>query len=747
MSGMPSLTILSEDQKFNGENLLQWKTNITQLLGSKGLLGYVDGNIPQPNPPATPLTAAAAVTGTPIYSTTPTLDEWTFRDQLARGHITLNCTDITSLGVVATGSAKDAWDSIQNEWGKSTDMRRSHAQEALNRTLYVEGTDIQDHIKLLRTRRAAIDNLSTPAMTDEAWRGVIIRSIPPTPKWLPVIPSLYAMTSAADIVSTLFAHGMIVGGEANTKTGTSASNTVLAARTTEGCTNPNCKAKKRSTHTTTNCYWPGGGKEGQFPPNFGQRSKANAATSTTTPSQPTPSQPEHFVLSAAILDTPGQSGVQIDVPTDYPPAALISKGFQNFQKGKIPTFMDSGASDTMFVSRDVFAEYKPITTRIGDSAKANNGGFEIVGEGNVAQRYQVDGKERDITYTRALHAPTLNANLVSIGALDKAGLTTTFGDGKGVVTKADGTIVLAGQNVNGMYLLETIDNAPGTPLAMASLSQPTSLEQWHRHLTHCSPLTIQDMANNNLVDGLRISGTAVDGKCEDCILGRQTRRPFNGATEKDLAPLDLVAFDLWGPSRVQSAGGKVYLMMIVDAGTSYKYGAYLLDKSDATTLSTFEVFRAKAETITGRKIRRLRTDRAYESSAWGEYCQRHGITHEFSAPYSSAQNGLAERAIRTTIDDVRTLLRDSNLGHSYWAEAASYSIDTRNLIPSRRHPGRIPLESFLGKRQSVAHLRVFGAKCWAKTPVALGGSKLDPRSTECRFLGYASGSGNSRSRT
>ena len=48
----------------------------------------------------------------------------------------------------------------------------------------------------------------------------------------------------------------------------------------------------------------------------------------------------------------------------------------------------------------------------------------------------------------------------------------------------------------------------------------------------------------------------------------------------------------------------------------------------------------------------------------------------------------------------------------------------------------------MGKRQSVAHLRVFGAKCWAKTPTALGGSKLDPRSTECRFLGYVSGSGN-----
>ena len=40
--------------------------------------------------------------------------------------------DVASLGVVTTGTAKEAWDSIQNEWGKSIDMHRLHAQEALN---------------------------------------------------------------------------------------------------------------------------------------------------------------------------------------------------------------------------------------------------------------------------------------------------------------------------------------------------------------------------------------------------------------------------------------------------------------------------------------------------------------------------------------------------------------------------------------------------------------------------------------
>jgi len=99
--------------------------------------------------------------------------------------------------------------------------------------------------------------------------------------------------------------------------------------------------------------------------------------------------------------------------------------------------------------------------------------------------------------------------------------------------------------------------------------------------------------------------------------------------------------------------------------------------------------------MTGRKIRKLWTDRAFDSHAWEEYCQEHNILHEFTAPYSSAQNGLAERAIRTTMDDVCTLLRDAGLGHSFWAEAAAYSADTRNVVPSRRHPGQIPLEAFV----------------------------------------------------
>ena len=66
------------------------------------------------------------------------------------------------------------------------------------------------------------------------------------------------MSSSADVVSTLLAHGMILGREIKPGN-TSHLTTALAAQTKEGCTNPNHKAKKQTTHTTPNCYWPGGG--------------------------------------------------------------------------------------------------------------------------------------------------------------------------------------------------------------------------------------------------------------------------------------------------------------------------------------------------------------------------------------------------------------------------------------------------------------------------------------------------------
>ena len=57
-------------------------------------------------------------------------------------------------------------------------------------------------------------------------------------------------------------------------------------------------------------------------------------------------------------------------------------------------------------------------------------------------------------------------------------------------------------------------------------------------------------------------------------------------------------------------------------------------------MESFEIFWTNMETVTGRKLRRIRTDGAFDSPAWKDYYQKHRITHEITVPYSSAQNGL-----------------------------------------------------------------------------------------------------------
>ena len=73
------------------------------------MIGYINRQIVKPGPetillPPDSETPTIQPINTPIYSSKPTLDEWMFHDQLTRGHITLNCTDVAALGVTTTGT-------------------------------------------------------------------------------------------------------------------------------------------------------------------------------------------------------------------------------------------------------------------------------------------------------------------------------------------------------------------------------------------------------------------------------------------------------------------------------------------------------------------------------------------------------------------------------------------------------------------------------------------------------------------
>ena len=61
----------------------------------------------------------------------------------------------------------------------------------------------------------------------------------------------------------------------------------------------------------------------------------------------------------------------------------------------------------------------------------------------------------------------------------------------------------------------------------------------------------------------------------------------------------------------------------------------------------------------------------YTSSEFDEFLMQEGITHKLTIPKCPEQNGVAEQMNRTLVEKVRSMLADSHLPKSFWAEALS----------------------------------------------------------------------------
>ncbi|SJL13281.1 uncharacterized protein ARMOST_16721 [Armillaria ostoyae] len=283
-----SFTQLPEASQFNSKNLTTWRVKITEIISGKGLWGYVDESIPclptaQMTQGTAPTTTPLPLDPTPLYSSTLSSDEWKFQDSHICSHIILNISDPIGLGVKMMGSAKEAWDSIIDTYAVQNEMALSKAQCVLQNTKYTEGADMEAHIQDLCTKCTAVDNLSESGceLTDKDFRGVIVCSLPHTVNWLPILPSLYQCKTSVEIISLLQTHYITLY---PTKPDMSFA---LNAKSSTGkwCINPECKAHKCSTHNVSDCYWPGGGKEGQFPENFGRNRWNNQANNTSSNTQ------------------------------------------------------------------------------------------------------------------------------------------------------------------------------------------------------------------------------------------------------------------------------------------------------------------------------------------------------------------------------------------------------------------------------------------------------------------------------
>ena len=243
----------------------------------------------------------------------------------------------------------------------------------------------------------------------------------------------------------------------------------------------------------------------------------------------------------------------------------------------ILTYADSAANKHCFVEWSDFTTYFPLS-KPDEGQPANKGGqFRIIGHGAVMKTIVSGSLRTTTTFKNAVHTPDLIANLVSISMLDAAGCWTLFGGG-GVkfcdLVNGNQRLLMKGEGTNGMYLSNV--PPPTTALVSQYTQKSASLDVWHRRLGHVGVTSILEMAKKGVIDGLDIIGDVeVQGKCKDCIYGKQTARPYDEVTEHGKNILEWVYIDLWGPVRVRSTRGAKYMMVFNDGGSSFRQGYFL----------------------------------------------------------------------------------------------------------------------------------------------------------------------------
>jgi len=120
---------------------------------------------------------------------------------------------------------------------------------------------------------------------------------------------------------------------------------------------------------------------------------------------------------------------------------------------------------------------------------------------------------------------------------------------------------------------------------------------------------------------------------------------------------------------VISNSGFQYYLVILDDFSHYVWTFPLRRKSDVvSTLSTFHAF---VQTQFGKPILAFQTDngKEFDNTTFRTFLAERGIVFRLTCPYTSQQNGRAERILCTLNDFVRTMLLHAAMPLSFWPDA------------------------------------------------------------------------------
>ncbi|GJW53002.1 putative ribonuclease H-like domain-containing protein [Tanacetum coccineum] len=134
--------------------------------------------------------------------------------------------------------------------------------------------------------------------------------------------------------------------------------------------------------------------------------------------------------------------------------------------------------------------------------------------------------------------------------------------------------------------------------------------------------------------------------------------------------------------------------------------------------------------------RRSDNDTEFKNRDMLEFCGNKGIKQEYSNARTPQQNGVAERMNMTLIEAARTMLADSLLPTTFWAEAVSTACYIFNRVRVTKPQNKTPYELLFGHKPIISYIRPFGCHVTILDTLSVLG-KFDGKCDEGFLVGYS----------
>nr|GEZ51229.1 ribonuclease H-like domain-containing protein [Tanacetum cinerariifolium] len=164
---------------------------------------------------------------------------------------------------------------------------------------------------------------------------------------------------------------------------------------------------------------------------------------------------------------------------------------------------------------------------------------------------------------------------------------------------------------------------------------------------------------------------------------------------------------------------------------------FFLETKDETS-RILKSFIIDIENLVEKKVKIITCDNGIEftNRVMNEFCDEKAIKMEYSVARTPQQNRVTKRRNRTLIEAARTMLADSKLPITFWAEALNTACYVQNRVLVVKPHFKTPYELFKGRSPALSFMRPFGCHVSILNTLDQLG-KFDGKSDKGIFVGYS----------